>query len=156
MGQVLIGSYLSVYIQWNFLLLRIATMIKLAKLYKRIGQKVSSFCFAPSKEQAQIMLFIVGITLLGLGVASGVLAQEGDGLSITYNDLRLSDSLNAILTYIEGTFGAMVMVAAGIGAILSSAFGQYRAALGLLVVAVGAFILRSLVSTFFNDLNVQE
>ena len=49
----------------------------------------------------------------------------------------------------------MVMVAAGIGAILSSAFGQYRAALGLLVVAVGAFILRSLLGTFFNDINIQ-
>ena len=47
------------------------------------------------------------------------------------------------------------MVAAGIGAILSSAFGQYKAALSLLVVAVGAFILRSIIGTFFNDNNVQ-
>ena len=43
------------------------------------------------------------------------------------------------------------MVAAGLGTIISAAFGQYRAALALLVVAIGAFILRSLVTTFFND-----
>ena len=98
------------------------------------------------------MLFVVGVALLGAGLALSADAQ----LTATYNDTRVSDSLNSILTYIEGTFGAMVMVAAGIGAILSSAFGQYRAALGLLVVAVGAFILRSLVSTFFNDTRIQQ
>jgi hypothetical protein len=48
------------------------------------------------------------------------------------------------------------MVCAGLGAILSSAFGQYRAALGCLIIAVGAFILRSFLSTFFNDENIQE
>lgn len=62
--------------------------------------------------------------------------------------------INAIFTYLEGSFGALVMVCAGIGAIVSSAFGQYRAALGLLVVAVGAFVLRSLVGTFFNDIGI--
>jgi hypothetical protein len=46
------------------------------------------------------------------------------------------------------------MVSAGIGAIMSSAFGQYRAALSLLVVALGAFILRSVLSTFFNDTRI--
>lgn len=98
------------------------------------------------------MLFVLGIALVTFGIYSGASAQ----LETTYNDQRLVNSVNAILTYIEGSFGALVMVAAGIGAILSSAFGQYRAALGLLVVAVGAFILRSIISTFFNDENIQE
>jgi hypothetical protein len=42
------------------------------------------------------------------------------------------------------------MVVAGLGAIISAAFGAYRAAVGMLVVAVGAFILRALVSLFFG------
>ena len=88
------------------------------------------------------------------GFGGGTLSGTGS-LQTEYNDARLADAVNAILTYVEGTFGAMVMVAAGVGAILSSAFGQYRAALGLLVVAVGAFILRSLIGTFFNDTNIQ-
>ena len=53
--------------------------------------------------------------------------------------------------YIEGSFGVLIMVVSGLGAIMSSAFGQYRAALGCLVVAVGSFILRSVASTFFNS-----
>lgn len=120
----------------------------------KLSQITSAAFVAPSRGQSSAMLFALGAVLLTVGLDATVSAQ-GQGLQATYNDVRLSDSLNSILTYIEGTFGAMVMVSAGIGAILSSAFGQYRAALGLLVVAVGAFILRSLVGTFFNDINIQ-
>ena len=98
------------------------------------------------------MLFLFGIGMLSLGLSAGADAQH----SIVYNDTRIADATNGILTYIEGSFGALVMISAGLGAIISSAFGQYRAALGLLVVAVGAFILRSLVSTFFNDDTLQR
>ena len=123
--------------------------------FTSVGQKVGAAISAPSRTHVQTALFLFGVTLLAVGLANGASA-EGDGLSITYNDDRLAQSVNAILTYLEGTFGALVMVAAGLGAILSSAFGQYRAALGCLVVAVGSFILRSILSTFFNDVNVQD
>lgn len=125
---------------------------QIQNIYTAACQKIGAALNAPSRGQMQFMLFAFGVILLSVGLSGGLQAQ---GLETEYNDERLADSLNAILTYIEGTFGAMVMVAAGIGAILSSAFGQYRAALGLLVVAVGAFILRSLVGTFFNDENIQ-
>lgn len=116
--------------------------------YLAACQKSAASFYSPTEAQGRAGLFILGIALLGLGMNSGVDAQ---GLTVTYNDTRIADSVNGILTYIEGSFGALVMISAGLGAIISSAFGQYRAALGLLVVAVGAFILRSLVSTFFND-----
>ena len=116
------------------------------------AQKWSAVSLAPTERQAQVMLFVLGVTLLTTGLISDGQAQ----LELEYNDDRLAEAINGILTYVEGTFGAMVMVAAGIGAIMSSAFGQYRAALGLLVVAVGAFVLRSFVGTFFNDENIQD
>jgi hydrogenase-4 membrane subunit HyfE len=56
------------------------------------------------------------------------------------------------MTYIEGPFGALVAVCSGLGAILSSAFGQYKAALSFLIVAVGSFILRAFLITFFPDM----
>ena len=129
--------------------------------YLDLSRKTAAMLQAPTEKQAQMALFAFGTVILTTGLTVGAEAQNaggggfGGGLQTNYNDARLADALNAILTYVEGTFGAMVMVAAGIGAILSSAFGQYRAALGLLVVAVGAFILRSLVATFFNDVNIQ-
>lgn len=125
-------------------------LTKIKKVYTLACQYLGTLFVAPSKSQGQVMLFLFGIALLGLGMVNISSAQSG-ALTITYNDNRIANSVNAILTYIEGSFGALIMVAAGLGAILSSAFGQYRAALGLLVVAVGAFILRSVLATFFND-----
>jgi hypothetical protein len=135
--------------------MKIVTFVK--SKYCAVAQKACSVLSAPTQKQSQVMLFALGVGLLTIGLNEGAAAATATtaGLATDYNDARLADSLNAILTYIEGTFGAMVMVAAGIGAILSSAMGQYRAALGLLVVAVGAFILRSLIGTFFNDSNIQ-
>lgn len=124
-------------------------IIKSKLLY--LAQRAHAIRVAPSQKQIQLSLLALGVFFLGLGVSTGTSAAQ-----INYNDVRLAASVNAILTYIEGTFGAMVMVTAGISAILSSAFGQYRAALGLLVVAVGSFILRSLVGTFFNDQNIMN
>lgn len=117
-----------------------------------IAQKVGAAIAAPSSAQIQAVLFIVGAVVLSAGIAKGAIAQESfmEDHEMTYNDSQIAQAVVAILTYIEGSFGALVMVGSGIAAILSSAFGQYKAALGCLVVAVGAFILRSVMSTFFN------
>jgi len=126
----------------------------------KLGQAYGAMKVAPSSAQGQMMLFAFGVGILSLGLAQSGHAQFGVGINIgfnslqdhdiTYNDSQVAQAVIAILTYIEGSFGALVMVGAGIAAILSSAFGQYRAALGCLVVAVGSFILRSFMSTFFN------
>lgn len=89
----------------------------------------------------------LGLAMLSFAAVDTANAQ----LTARYNEVRISNAVNVIFTYIEGSFGALVMVCAGVGAILSSAFGQYRASLGLLVVALGSFTLRSFVGTFFND-----
>ncbi|MBX7144688.1 MAG: hypothetical protein K1X79_09580, partial [Oligoflexia bacterium] len=116
------------------------SMLEKAKAqYVKLGQAVGAALNAPSGRQIQVMLFVLGVCLLSAGLADSASAA---GLTTRFNDTRLANSVNAILTYLEGTFGALVMVCAGVGAILSSAFGQYKAALGLMVVAVGAFILR--------------
>jgi len=113
---------------------------------------------SPTHSQVRTLLLLLGSSLLVFGLVSQPLAQGGGtgGLTTTYNDARIVDAINAILTYIEGAFGALIMIAAGLMAIISAAMGQYKAALGLLVVAVGAFILRSLVGTFFNDEGIQS
>lgn len=134
------------------------TIAKVKNAYTHACQKLGATMAAPTDRQAQVLLFVVGVGLLTAGLAASANAQliGGDeGLTTRYNDARMSNAVNAILTYLEGTFGALIMVASGIGAILSAAFGQYRAALGCLVVAVGAFILRSFLATFFNDKSVK-
>ncbi len=128
---------------------------KVKKLYTHTGQYFTSLRVAPSDAQARTMLFLLGLGLLTVGMADLAHAQGANNIpsesSINYTDERIISSIRAVLAYIEGAFGALVMVAAGLGAIVSAAFGQYSAALGLFVVAVGAFILRSFVSTFFGS-----
>ena len=127
-------------------------MKKMFSTYKNICQYLGTAKIAPTRTQMQTALYFLGVTLLVSGVAMGAQAQQ----ETNFNDVRIAGSVNAILTYMEGSFGALVMAAAGVGAILSSAFGQYKAALGCLIVAVGSFILRSFMATFFNDATIQE
>jgi len=124
---------------------------KVKKLYITSGQYVGAVLAAPSKMQGLAMSFIAGLGILLIGSQDMSLAQLQDRYDIEYNDQRVDNVINAIFVYLEGSVGALIMVAAGISAIVASAFGQYKAALGLLAVAVGAFVLRSLVGTFFND-----
>ncbi|MCB0309640.1 MAG: hypothetical protein KDD42_00310 [Bdellovibrionales bacterium] len=132
-----------------------STLVKKIKAgYAELGSKFGAFKLAPSRAQAQTALFVFGIALLSVGIFANAGAQVPEGAE--FNDARIANSVNILLTYLEGSFGALVMVTAGIAAILASAFGQYRAALGALVVAVGAFILRSVMATFFNTTTITQ
>jgi hypothetical protein len=108
----------------------------------------------PSQRQIQVGLLLLGVGLLSFGLAES--ASAAYSAQARFNDDRIAEAADVIQTYLRGSFGALVMVCCGVAAILSAAFGQYRAALGLLVVAVGAFILRSLVATWFNDSSLQS
>jgi hypothetical protein len=118
-------------------------------------QRVSAAFVAPTEKQARAVLFVAGLGLIALSFSFDAIAQNSM-TQTKYNDSKVANAVNAVLTYLEGSFGALVMAAAGIGSIMSAAFGQYKAALSLMIVAVGAFILRSFMSTFFNDLNIQD
>jgi len=129
--------------------------------FLNLCQTLGAFKIAPTTTQAQVVLFLAGMGLLVVGLSDHSVAQsfgntELRAHSAAYNDVRIAESVATILTMLEGSFGALVMVTAGIAAILSSAFGNYRAALGCLVVAVGSFILRSLMKTFFNTESIDE
>jgi hypothetical protein len=112
-------------------------------------RKIGAMVVAPSSRQMQSMLFLLGLAVLTIGIHAD--ANAAYSAAASYNDDRVAEATDVIFTYLTGSFGALIMIACGVGAILSSAFGQYRAALGLMVVAVGSFILRSLVATWFND-----
>lgn len=120
------------------------------KLFVSIGRKLGAAQAAPTKAQSQALMLGAAALILTVGLNGVAQAQIDDISVINYNDDKVAEAVKAVFTYLEGSFGALVMVVAGLGAIMSAAFGQYKAALGALVVAVGAFILRSFVYTFFN------
>jgi hypothetical protein len=120
-----------------------------------VTRRASVFTVAPTEAQARTVLFTVGVLALGIGLSGDLFAQGagGSGAFARNNDIydrQIAQSVNVLFKYIEGSFGALIMAASGIGAIMSAAFGQYKMALSCMVVAVGAFILRSMMNTFFN------
>lgn len=82
--------------------------------------------------------------------APPAIARPAPAADVPYNDSLPRFATGNLFMLIEGAFGALIMVAAGLGALFAAAMGAYKMALTLLVVAVGAFILRALVSLFFG------
>lgn len=112
----------------------------IAKLYRNscVGLSLSV------ERNANTLLFALGVLLLSVGTAGAVFAQgdtTGGGL--------YQAACGFLLGFIEGPFGALITVGAGIGAIIASAVGGFKMAWTLVVVAVGAFILRAWITLFF-------
>ena len=104
------------------------------------------------EKHANALLFLFGAVLLTGGLLEFSHAQAGVQTfsEANFDDTLIRNSVGNLFKLIEGAFGALIMVVAGLGAIVAAAMGAYRAAVGMLVVAVGAFILRALVSLFFG------
>lgn len=109
--------------------------------------KFSSFIHSHASKA----LFTIGICFLVIGLTQIANAQIEETVTAGTWDAEIGQALSNIFGVIEGSFGALVMVVAGLAAIIAAAMGAYKGALGCLVVAVGAFILRSMVRLFFGD-----
>ena len=107
-------------------------------------------------QNSRQLLLVLGVVLIAGGVMEMSVAQgtgggpTGSFTEAQYDDELVRNGVGNLFRLIEGAFGALIMVVAGLGAIIAAAMGAYRAALGMLVVALGAFILRALVSLFFG------
>ncbi len=97
---------------------------------------------------ANTLSVAAGLTLITVGLVDVASAQVD---APQWDQTRVAQAAEFLLSMIEGALGALVMIVAGIGAIVAAAMGAYRAAVGMLVVAVGAFILRTLVTLFFGE-----
>jgi hypothetical protein len=132
------------------------------RLAKRIAAHYRAACTKTAcgiDRHSTAVMMAVGVVLLTGGLV-GLSHAQGGGPTGSFSEAAYDDSLvrgavGNLFKLIEGAFGALIMVVAGLGAIVAAAMGAYRAAVGMLVVAVGAFILRALVSLFFGD-NYQE
>lgn len=124
-----------------------------------VARKASLIATTPTEKQAQMILFSAGIVCLAIALSHDATANTGFGAQngqAGFDDRRIANATQTIMRFLEGSFGALIMAASGIGAIMSAAFGQYKMALSCMVVAVGAFILRSMMNTFFNIQSLQQ
>lgn len=123
-------------------------MRHLSRGYVLACRRGYAFLTTHTTRHLTALMLLLGTVLLVGGLGELSVAQPG--LGVDEGDERIEIVTTRIFRLIEGNAGSLIMVIAGLGAIISAAFGAYRAAVGLLVVAVGAFILRALVDIFFN------
>lgn len=103
--------------------------------------------------QQKLGTVILLILFIAFSIDSAI--AQGGGPTGSYSQAQFDDALirssvGMLFKLIEGSFGALIMVVSGLGAIVAASMGAYRASVGMIVVAVGSFILRSLVSLFFG------
>lgn len=121
------------------------------KISSRLLKAYVGFETFLSKHLNTIMVVLgAAVLLTGLDQLSHAGGTTNTFSEANYDATLVRSAVGNIFRLIEGPFGALVMVVAGLGAIVSAAMGAYRGALALVVVAVGAFILRALVSLFFG------
>ena len=111
---------------------------------------------------AVFLIFLVSNGQFLSPSGSGIVTPYGSG-GTKYNDAKIANSTNAILTYIEGSFGALFMLVTGLFAIVFSitwATTRKRPhgvlAIVFTILAVLAFLIRNLTQYLFNDLNIQD
>ena len=129
---------------------------KMKKLIEKVSAKYNTICgkihvvaAATATKHAATLMLLAGIGLIGAGVTNVALAQ-GD-----IDDSGIVRVIQILLgDLVEGSFGALIMIVAGLVAIIAAAMGAYRAAMAALVVAVGAFILRAFVTAFFPSVDL--
>ena len=108
------------------------------------------------KDQEDLIKQRVIDNSYNISSSSGEFGRLGDR-EISYGDYSLSEATIALLTYIEGTFGALIMLSsafASAGALFISHKKRSRKWIAVAVLfgllAVAAFLLRVSLATFFN------
>ena len=139
------------------------------KNLKQISSKYKDVCAtahirgaALLAKHGQAVMFLGGVALLTHGLESLSHAQvigvpgaggaggAGGASALQIDTKAIKAAYCGLIGLMQGSFGALITAVAGIGAIIASAVGAYRAAMNFIVVACGSFILQAMVDLFFN------
>ncbi len=109
-------------------------------------------------EHSNVLVAGCGLCLLTVGMndlASAQVEYIGDR---AYEVADNSDGQSNFYKLLSGSFGSLIMVVAGLGAMVSAAMGAYKAAVAMLVVAISAFCIRATVnaSLGYDDIRLQN
>ncbi|MDR2337418.1 MAG: hypothetical protein LBE20_02070 [Deltaproteobacteria bacterium] len=90
-----------------------------------------------------LSLFLIGIVFLIFGLTSLSIAEDATVI--------IQKQLCKILELLEGAFGALVLVVAGLAAVVTAAMGAYKMAMSCVVIACGSYLVQAFMILFFGD-----
>ncbi len=107
-----------------------------------------SFRYQRAKYNSHI-LCIFGVFLIVIGLESVSHAVVIDQPYDPAPDAMLWNATCRVLNLMSTSFGGLMVTASGVIAIVSAAFGAFKAASAMIVTGATAFILRDLVDLYF-------
>ncbi|MDR2395512.1 MAG: hypothetical protein LBD57_02725 [Endomicrobium sp.] len=135
-------------------------METIKKVFNNIS--IKGYCIGLSGlyKYANVYLFIIGAVILSIGLIDLAMAQDVGGDATTSGGVGagkiIKDQLCKILQLLEGAFGALVMVVAGLAAVVTAAMGAYKMAMSCVVIACGSYIVRAFLVLFFGESIVEK
>jgi hypothetical protein len=127
--------------------------------------KLYSYYYAKLYRHANLILFCLGIFIITYGISDFVNAQpstngvggggSGSGGSGEASKI-IKEQLCKILGLLQGTFGALILIVAGLAAVVTAAMGAYKLAMACVVIACGAFVIESFQILFFPDAHCEK
>jgi hypothetical protein len=98
--------------------------------------------------------FLVGLSFTLGGI---LLSAQSAFADVTFPGGKVGPDVSAInemscwlLYFQEGTYGALLLVVSGVGALVSFALGGYRTALNCLIVAIASLMIRPVAELMFD------
>lgn len=100
------------------------------------------------------VLFVTGVALIALG-SHGIAHADVEAGSAVDGYITAFDELDcgvcAIFAFLEGAYGALLTTMAGISAIVAAGFSNFKMAYNMMIVSLGCFILRSMISLYYGN-----
>lgn len=146
-------------------------LTQLALRYKILSNYTSFVAVDTQRSQSSAVSIIRQPLPLSAEVSNSAVGSGGSGggryiiggHGTTYNDVKVANAVNSIMTYLEGSFGALAMLLCGCVAIVSMVIGFVRnsrrasiVGLTFFILAVACFLLRVSISYFFNDIGIHQ
>lgn len=91
-----------------------------------------------------LSVFALGILFIGVSDLASAQVEYIGGQAYEVSDAGANQS--NFYRLLNGKFGSLIMVVSGLGAMVSAAMGAYKAAVGMLIVAIGSFGIRASVN----------
>ncbi len=109
-----------------------------------VERPVRMMTVADVKQMLKSQAKFAAVFALGLALYLG--APEH-----TYAFESAKFAIKELCGHMMGNLGALLMTTAGVGAIVSAAFGNFKASYSLIITGIGAFSVSSMLSLYFPD-----
>lgn len=115
-----------------------------------ITKQVLSLSIRLRESYQSMFLWVFGSAMLVSGLTEVSQAQT---VTVFYERVPQASFMNAtctILGFVQGSFGGLMVTISGIIAIVSAAFGAFKASTAMVATGTVAFVLRDLIDLYFD------